>query len=114
MSKYKRVKSGKTFRYMANMDDDTRWRLVPFVGVPENIKQKLNRMDYGEVYDDNPSDTAAAEKVVQQQGKTCVFCGEPGTRRKFVFLQTVFLCEEHWNNKTTGEVGQRIKELQHA
>lgn len=55
----------------------------------------------------------------QQETKTeggCPFCGKTGTRTKFVHLQLVELCEDHYQDKTTGEIAEiiRSKEQAHA
>jgi hypothetical protein len=40
--------------------------------------------------------------------KICLFCGQPGDMTRFVNLKTVYLCNEDYNTKTVGEIGQKM------
>lgn len=119
MSKYKVLKpiKGTTRRYMYKADDATAFHAVKTAMVPDRVQAVLVNQADGTVFDMISGIEGAESSSVQQvqpDDRRCIFCGQPGTKRKFVFLQMVFLCDEHYNNKTTGEVGQRIKELQHG
>lgn len=52
-------------------------------------------------------ETIAKPKIAVETRK-CIFCGQEGTRSKFVNLQTVYLCDEDYLTKTTGKVAERI------
>lgn len=40
----------------------------------------------------------------------CLFCGEPGTKRRFVNLQSVDLCDEHYYACSIGRIVQQLRE----
>lgn len=42
--------------------------------------------------------------------KECIFCGIDSTRQKFVNMIKVPLCNEHWLEKTTGEIAKQLGE----
>lgn len=60
-----------------------------------------------------PVDTQPNNEQESNQSKDskCIFCRKPATRTRFVDLKTAKLCEEDYNNHTTGEVVARLREL---
>lgn len=44
------------------------------------------------------------EAPVKPEDRKCFIDGEPGKFKKFLELQTVYLCDEHQHSLTTGEV----------
>lgn len=55
---------------------------------------------------------AVDDSVVQPQAtvKFCVFCKAPCTLTRFVNMQTVYMCEQHYHDKTIGQVVQQLRE----
>jgi len=49
------------------------------------------------------------ESKITPPPKICVFCGNPSETSRFVNLQTVNLCQEHYLNKTTGEIVEKLR-----
>lgn len=78
--------------------------LIKKTEVPANIYDQLINADIGTVIDD------AEVKVVEAPLKLCIFCKQPTKLTRFVNLQTVYLCEEHYHDKTIGQVAQQIRE----
>lgn len=120
MSKYKIAKDRQ--KYFCWAEGDTQFRPVTAASVPQYVKEYLANNEPGVVHDTViasipsvftvPFETASPEPARPE--RNCLFCGEQGTRSKFVYLQMVYLCENDYHNKTTGEVGQKIKELSSA
>lgn len=42
--------------------------------------------------------------------RVCIFTGEPATRQRLINGQLVWLSEEMYNTKTTGEIVQHLRE----
>lgn len=76
---------------------------------PENIPEAiLNQLEGNmeieigaPVVEDKAPDQAPQ---IRREDRTCFIDGEPGKFKKFLELKTVYLCEEHHRNLTTGEV----------
>lgn len=49
-----------------------------------------------------------------QGSKECLVCGEEATCTRFVNLQVVGLCQDHYHQLTLGEIVQAIREKQTA
>lgn len=58
-----------------------------------------------------PKEVVAAEEAVDAS-KLCLFCGQYTRISRFINLQTIPLCEEHYQNQTTGKIVQKLRELQ--
>jgi len=67
-------------------------KLVSAKSIPQNELDKLN----GAVVETTPVP------------KVCIFCGEYGTEEKFINLQTLYLCNEDYLNKTSGEIVHQL------
>lgn len=93
-------------RYMYQADGDRGLRMIAAAGVPERVRRVLDNQPIGTVFDTDPQPVPT--------DKACIFCGEAGTEQRFVHMQMVSLCQEDYDNRTTGEVGSKVKELQHA
>lgn len=95
MSKWKVIDLGnKGKRYMRD------GKLVKKAEVPDNI---LN----------NESETFE-EETIQKVEKKCIFCGAHSNLQRFVNMQTVVVCDEHYYSETMGRVAQKLKETQNA
>lgn len=86
---YKLIKGKYGNRYMKNN------RFVKFDSVPQEVKDKLETSN-------------AAEQL---DPKKCIFCGEPATETRFIQLQTIALCSEHFYSKNVGHIVMRLKEV---
>lgn len=42
--------------------------------------------------------------------KLCLFCGAFTNTKRFVNLQTIAVCEEHYYSTTIGQIAQKMKE----
>lgn len=86
---YKLIKNKHGNRYMKDN------RFVKFDNVPQAVKDKLE------------THSAAAEL----DPKKCIFCGIYATETRFIQLQTIALCDEHFYSKNVGQIVQRLKEI---
>lgn len=86
---YKLINSKHGNRYMKDN------RFIKADDVPQEIKDKLE------------TKTAAAEAP----SKTCIFCGEAATESRFIQLQTIALCNDHFYSRTVGQIVQKLKEI---
>lgn len=79
----------------------------------EETKNPMDQVGDSETVDVEDEDDPDLEIVPQgdpvtELAKECIFCGEYAGRQKFVNLIKVPLCEEHWMNKSTGEVVHQL------
>jgi len=87
MSNYKMINGPKgTVRYMLD------GRMVKAVSVPEDIMARLHT---------TPTEATS--------DRLCVFCGAPSKYSRLVNLQTVYICNEHYYDKTIGQVAEQIR-----
>lgn len=42
--------------------------------------------------------------------KHCIFCNEMTKTSRFINMQTIYLCDEHYHSMTTGQVVQQLRE----
>lgn len=63
-----------------------------------------------ETVDDAPDTTLKLGK--SEDRTTCIFCGEPATKIRFVNGQNVKLCVEDYDNHTTGEIAAQMREVE--
>jgi len=49
------------------------------------------------------------QEVIAPTVRKCLFCDRDATESRFVDLQTIDLCEEHYYHKTIGEISQTLK-----
>lgn len=80
-------------------------KLVSKTTIPANVFAQLKP---DEEFDD--------EGIVPEAPvKTCIFCDAPTKISRLVNLQTVYICEEHYYDKTIGQIAQHLnKETQRA
>lgn len=97
MTKFKTFKVRGTSRYMRD------GKLIGESKVPSHILKILSNIPE---YDD-----AVPEPVVSNK---CVFCGETTKLTRFLNLQTIPICDEHYHSKTVGETVKQYKEIQDA
>lgn len=43
--------------------------------------------------------------------RTCLFCGQPATKQRYVYPQSVDLCDDHYYAETIGRIAHQLKEL---
>lgn len=89
---YKLIQGKNGQRYMRN------GRLVSESKVPEDIIEKL-KID--PVYDDS----------YIEPSKSCIFCGQQSKLSRFINLQHVPICEEHYQEMTVGKIVQKLREI---
>lgn len=115
MLKYKHVKAanGRDMYYMNG-------KMVKQVEIPLSVQNMLEpgvelilpsagEGDDAETVDQTPVNSPLLGK--SEDRTTCIFCGEPATRIRFVNLQNAKLCEEHYSNHTTGEIAAQMREV---
>lgn len=88
VSDYKLIKSGNGFRYMLN------GRLVKRDSIDPEIIVALHNLP------DNP----------KPEVRVCFFCGEGCKHSRFINLQTIYLCDDHYYSKTVGQIAQKMRE----
>lgn len=89
---YKKLKHPYGTRYMAN------GRLISEGKVPSHVLKVLENVP---TFDDN----IEKEKVV----KVCIFCGVETKLSRFIRLQTIPICEEHYYSESTGRIVQQLR-----
>lgn len=72
-------------------------KLIKTADVPADIMEQLK-------------DHASAEVATEPQPKACIFCGAYGRFTRFVNLQTIYLCEEHYYSESIGKIVHKLKE----
>lgn len=92
---YSTIKSTKGVRYMRN------GKLIKTIDVPEDVMELLK-------------DHATVEEAHEKTDKSCIFCGEPGNRERFLNGRIIYLCEKDYYDKTTGKTVQRLHEIEGA
>jgi len=92
---YKVVTSPKGKRYLKD------GRFIKFADVPDNILSQLR-------------DHSTAEEEPEVHVKKCIFCGAFGRYTRFVNLQTIELCEEHYYSESVGKIVHKLKETQNG
>jgi hypothetical protein len=53
---------------------------------------------------------AARLEELAKNAKNCIFCKGFGRYQRLVHLQTVYLCEEHYQTMNIGKIAQRMRE----
>lgn len=94
---YKTIKAKNGIRYMKD------GKFVSKATIPANIYVELEGKEPGNVVDD--TDVKPEAPV-----KECIFCGKVTKLSRFLNMQTIPLCEEHYYSETTGRVVQKYKE----
>lgn len=96
----------KTFMVRGGKRYSKDGRLVAAANIDPKILQILHNTD---TYEDGQ------EEIVQTlPEKACIFCGAVSKWTKFVNLQTVYICDEHYYSESTGKIAQKVRELEHA
>lgn len=90
---YKTIKGSNGVRYMLN------GKFVKKSSIPQDVLIKLN---VGMEVD---------EKPVEKQPLECIFCGAPTKIVRFLNMQTIAVCEEHYYSKNVGQTVQRFNEV---
>lgn len=109
--KYKRIIAAKNGQEMFyNYQDNGRPQRTGKDRIPAAALEALMSLEPGTMYDSTVNEVVVTPVKEEKSQKICIFCGEPGTCTKYVYLQTVYLCDEDYHSKTTGEVGQYLRE----
>jgi hypothetical protein len=95
--------NGPRGRFLYFQEVDGKKKMISVKDIPTEI---LDKMVIGEPISDEP-----VEVPVSQERK-CIFCGINATDTRLINLQTVALCEEHYLNRTVGEIVQQLRENQ--
>lgn len=94
---YKTFKAkGGSIRYMLD------GRLVKKSSIPADVLIKLN---VGMEVD---------EKPVEKKELTCIFCDAPTRITRFLNMQSIAVCEEHYYSKNVGQTVQRLNQINGA
>lgn len=73
-------------------------RLVKKADVPAD---ELERLSKGNVIE-QPTKT-------EQPDKSCLFCGVHSRYSRFVDLQTVYLCDDHYYSENVGKIANKLR-----
>jgi len=82
---YKKIKGRGGFRYL---DGNNR-----FIAKDKIPKEELDKLD----------------GVPSPMGG-CIFCDKPAVYTRFINLQTIVLCEEHYYSQTVGQIAHKLRE----
>jgi hypothetical protein len=97
MAIYTKIKRGDgVIRYR----NKTTSKFVSVKDLPANIVEMLEKRDW---VDDEQLPKAPLFKK-------CLFCNNHSPFNKFVSLQTVYLCKEHYYSENTGKIVQKLRE----
>lgn len=97
MSKYKIVtRTDGSIRYMKDK------KFTSKSSIPANV---LRQLKPNNEVDDEGMDLEAPLKE-------CIFCQAPTKMYRFINLQTIYICEEHYYDKTTGQIVQQLNKEQ--
>jgi hypothetical protein len=98
MEGWKRItmKNGRT-RYMYQR------KFIAATKVPFEIKAVLDRPRP----DEEPPQPAPQSQGPKQERK-CIFCGAHARFTKFVNLQTVYVCDDDYYDKSTGKIAEQL------
>jgi hypothetical protein len=83
---YKKVESVKGVRYLKD------GRFIKHTEVPEDIKTELNNLPKPE-----------------PQEKVCLFCDQYGKYTRLLNMQTVYLCETDFYDKSIGKIAEKLR-----
>jgi hypothetical protein len=90
-------------------------KLVAFKDIPETAVILDKDFEVPEETVDQPvQESATVEPEALPVDTTCIACGKDGEHQRFINLTTVYLCREHYEGLTTGEVVQAMREKQEA
>ena len=73
-------------------------KLVKTADVPEDVIEKLK-------------DHASVQESHEIVDKSCLFCGVQSKYGRLVNLKTIYLCEEHYYDKSIGQIVQKINQI---
>jgi hypothetical protein len=73
-------------------------------------KQLAARKAFAEAARARSAAKKAEVEKVEAPGKQCIFCGQYAKYTRFINLQTIAICEEHYYSTTVGQTAQRIRE----
>ena len=76
-------------------------KLVSVKSIPSDILLKLDEQ--------GKYDAEAPPQPIQRPERSCIFDGKPATKQRFVNLQTVYLCEDCYYDKTVGKITERLR-----
>lgn len=100
-----RMRNGKTrptyLRCELTENNKLKPVMVAKTNIPSNIYKLLQTQD-------SVDDTNI---VFEKPWRECVFCGKEASKSRFVQLQTIDLCNEHYLNKNIGKIVQRLNEM---
>ena len=91
-------------------DSDGKKKLVSIKNIPEAVRIALEA-GTAEV-DENVLMNVQGEQPVID--KSCLFCGVYSNWQRLVSGQLVYVCEQHYHEKTIGKVAQKLREREHA
>lgn len=101
--KYKKVRNnvGRTMYYKEG-------KLITEADAPEEVRKSEI---YGNYLDIPDEITAITEEESVDPSKACIFCGQYAKYGRFIHGRSVPLCDEDLNNKSTGMVGAKVREI---
>lgn len=104
MSDYRKIKVRNGFRYLYNN------RLVKKESVPVSVLEQLETQDTVP----EPVTETVTQEIQPEVDKSCIFCGQHSTSSRFINLQTIFICEEHYYTTNVGQIAQKMRERETA
>ena len=78
-------------------------RLFSKKNIPANIYRQFEDKEVGHEVNDEGV-------VLEAPVKECVFCGSESKLYKLINSQTIYLCDEDYYDKNTGQIVQQVRE----
>ncbi len=105
MSEYTFIVGNRGHRYMKN------GKFVKADLVPEEVVMQLKEHKQTMVVSDGPAVIDDGSNPIPY--RECLFCGQFGTCTRFINLQTIYLCEEHYYDMdiTVGKIAEKVRKL---
>lgn len=119
MLKYKYVQAanGRDMYYMngkmvskSKIPADILPRLEEGVELQMGSQEPVEEQEELETVDGAPDHTVKLSK--SEDRDTCIFCGEPATRQRYINQQNAKLCDDDYSSHTTGEIAAQMREVE--
>lgn len=96
-----------------------KFKMISVKSIPTEIVEQLQT--HPEVSEDSdiqldvtvePSDEVKLEiETARQPKRLCLFCGQHAKLPRLVNLQTIYVCDTHYYEKTVGQIAQKLREI---
>lgn len=94
-----------------------RFRKIGTRGIAKQNSLPRDVMEHFGLLNPDVPETEETPDEPRKDPKACIFCGVHSRYTRFVNLQTIYVCDEDYQNQNIGKCAARLrelKELQHA